>query len=437
MSLGYWNKSDAHFYISDKHGSDTNDGSINAPFKSLDEAVTQLVDNNLTNRGVVIKEGFYQPSGFNFGSNTCYLYGDGNVLLTGQGTEQIFSRDTNAVTAYYDLIVENFNYIQSIEAMRSRFRNINSGWLSGARYSDFVNSNLTLYFSVAPKIGRQFFNSNFINCGLSTNARPLEFTNCYLDSGTSISTQNNSVQPVDISFTNCVFQNKSTTEQFSVYGHTTEDLLNAQANPGSLPGITVTNCKSVADPLFNYHDPNGDVMYYDFSLQWLPSRSPLYLGRGMFAGSHKFAVPMIYQAGGPFATSAGATHTNISIGADGAITLSDPTLPGVLISSETNPLSFGEARQVNSPFRFVGGFYFPGLSLGTGNSERATYRIKIKDSDTGQWETEWYTMAVNAPWQVSPGTPEIGNGDPAFTPTDFRYLTCQEFQVEITIAPTA
>ncbi|HAA16219.1 MAG TPA: hypothetical protein DCE41_32760 [Cytophagales bacterium] len=433
MALGYWNHTNGTHYISNKFGSDDNDGAIDAPYKTIDRFMDQIVNvAPAQHMRAIIKEGFYQPSSWDYKTSMFYLQGDGNVLLTGQGTEEITGRDIGIKMVLYDLVLENFTELYNIEAIRCRFNNITAMNVAGSRYCDFVNTMIRASLSTSTREVQNYYNSNFFKTTIAAHPLPLIFSNCYFDKDTEI-TVNGSNPEVELTFANCVFQKVSDADQFMVYGHSADQLVDSSVDK---PGITVTNCKVVADPLFNGYDPDGDMMYQDLSLQFTPTRSPLYLGRGMFAGSHKFATPIRYQSGGPFSSGAGAQFSNISIDtATGAITLPDPTVEGKLTTSSTNPLSFGQVRQISTPFRFVGDFYFPGFTLLTAeNEERATYRVKIKDPDTNNWESEWYTMAVDSPWQVDVNGK--GNGDPGFDPADFRYLRCQEFQIEITVAPT-
>lgn len=440
MALGNWNHT-GDYYVSQKFGSDTNDGSASSPFATLEKALDTVNNTGSNLDRIIVKTGVYSVSKI-FTSLIAEIIGDGDVRIFGNGADFVsFGNNTSESAILNNIKVDGFdNFLRAVPKKCQVSRNLITA-ISNAYYSDFyqLKNFLNSRSDNEIKFGKEgeFKFCNFIECDIEIRVETSIFFNCFFSSKSSIKGySSNSIADKGVKFINCRFQ-KEGSDQFTIDGETIDSYMannpNLFINSSSFNGFAGFN---------NFVD---DIERIDLSLIY-SNNSPLYLGGGIFAGAHKFAVPIrsndigfdVSQNPNPSAPNAAdmdAILTNVTKTSDGSFILTNSNLAGKIRSSGHFPVSFPFRKKVNTSVRLGGTFAYLGEAIDNNTTvDRATYYVKIKDPVTGTWlpsESSWYEMEVNSAWQVDGNG--LGNGHPQFDISTSYYLDCKEFQVEINI----
>ncbi|HAA16220.1 MAG TPA: hypothetical protein DCE41_32765 [Cytophagales bacterium] len=437
MAIGNWNYT-GDYYVSQKFGADTNNGSAATPFASLHQGLSQIDNTGAVVKTLVVKAGIYAAD-HAYTLVIGRIIGDGGVKIFGGG-DGVFTMGAHHSIALelVNVKLDGFLTMRRITSIHSQISRVSAFTLIGARYTTFydcteifiLNGNVSFDYYEA-----KFYHCNFLKSGIKRSALEPAFYNCYFDGESRIFRQSPNNDSNTYQFENCVFH-----KDFKIEDQTILEYYNDgnEASFSSYPKIIDDS------PGFNYAE-GTDFDKWDLTLKYSsdPSqRSPLYLGAGMFAGAHKFAIPVdrTHQAfaqnltTGPY-NDEDPIWENVSQ-AEPTVVI-DNTQPGTIRSSgvEGNRLSFAAARTVDTRYRFVGPFFVPDEWIDTDRADdRATYKLRIVDPITGNWlpsSSTWYDIEVNAPWQVDASGK--GNGDPAFDISTASYLRCQEYQIELTL----
>ncbi|HAP59873.1 MAG TPA: hypothetical protein DCR93_10350 [Cytophagales bacterium] len=431
------------FYVSQKFGDDADAGTSDAPVSSISAALPNFdnIGNDLTVG--VIKAGVYQEDILML-HGVIHLIGDGNVKLAGGGTRTINNTSNSGTQGFQfeNLKIDFYTSLERSCGINTTYSRISSMAAIGGFNCSYFQVDSYAPVDIANNKFRAF-HSDFFYCNyietkiVRTNSTP-RFLNCFFDASSSISKTNQNYSSTYV-FENCVFQVDYNGNSFTIEGQDVRDFKNTY--PDQFKRCIFLENEEAG---FNNLSSNPDLM--DLTLKYSP-RSKLYLGSGVFAGAHTFARPVTGEHS-TFASAADSNNPVVdtldpllenidSFNADGTVVWKQGFSSGTIRPSGRagSRLAFPFAKFVDTPVSFGGAFYRPGAAIDDDAADdRASYKVRIIDPETGDWlpsASTWYRMAVNQPWQIDAGG--RGNGDPQFDFTTANYLRCKEYQVELQV----
>ncbi|HAA14943.1 MAG TPA: hypothetical protein DCE41_25935 [Cytophagales bacterium] len=421
-------------FVTQKHGNQTALGTQLDPFDSVEGAMGIF---NTTGNIIVAKSGHYITSTITkISSIVPILQAEGNVLLDGDGSSQIIQTYARYPYIFKGFIIRNYLNIGAVDLEGCQLYNNGDVLLVASRNNSFYNCQVTLEHrnnGGPTDISGLHRNNNYLNCTLDRTIGWCVFRFSFFDEQSSI-TGGGTGAPT---FENCLFQP----------GFTIEGLPIQEAMDSAEHGFRFTDCHVISDPLFNHYAGN-DPEKFDLTLQYRPERSPLYRGKGLYVGPHKFAVPITLDhpafnsAAGSPSSIEDPVFDNLTIVDDASTGLKilrmDNDTPGSTASLRSSGrigerLSFEKIKTVTEPVRISGQFYYPDEFIDTDiQVNQPSFKLRYYDEEQSQWmpnATGWYEMIVNSTWQVDANGK--GNADPAFEVSTANFITCKEFQIEM------
>lgn len=406
-----WKITDGDVYVSKSGDNTTGDGSPQAPFLTMQKAVSSLTSSW---KKVVVGTGFYDER-VSKSTFPIFMFADGDVLMSGVlgttlGANQPFVMHISSVINGFR--IEDYEVTTLLNYHNCYFKNIENGTygLVLNKYNTFVNSTIVSTSSA----GGMLIHNTFINCSFGSGLRPTVMRDNLFD----------------IDCENVVINRAVLLE--SDYNIFESNVINGvDIDAYKAAGGTDPN-SFVADPKFN------DKSKEDFTLAL---DSP-----ALGAASDGFAIGAWNSANsydGADSVFSGASLDNVAIDPDtNNMGLINDTQVGIIT---TTKIDLGELKAPMGRVLLFGESDFPNGVVdsltgdGNENPNQLTFEMRyspdpLPDDPADAGDPRPYATFV---WNKIPTVDASGrgNGDPAFVITEEQAINAQHVQMRITIRP--
>lgn len=453
---------EGNFYVSAIGGDDTNDGSANAPFKTISAGVAAAeAAGSGYGQTVVIGTGVYNERIVaNNNSDYLCIQGDGNVVIDGTGLV------TSLIYQGYKWEYKDITFINHVA-----FYNGSSSYTGTYTRCTFKNVNRLADGNFNSNAGTDrnvFNNCKWFNCGnlsFSTYKRYFHFRNCSFFNGSwfwDISNGTYNGSDLGNTFSNCLFSNPSGSWGYAQYyatsyGQPLKDCVfqNDQKmtmGQNSFNSVTITNDNInqrgvtgcvVASMSFNDNiTGSGNFSGLNYTMPLNSTTKELYsnsqvvtaLGSvGDFPPRTAYGDSAI--SSNPLHTAGGATWANIITGSLGGFQISASTVPsGTITSAVIDQGGSRVIKNVGSSFTTLASNAAAPSTYPSGafNYNPTRYQFEMRYGNNSDLSSNEYKIFEfdKTPYVDLNGT---GSGDQLFDTGSFTNISARFLQLRITL----